>query len=404
MKIVHVIGYFQPELGYEEFYTAREQTRLGHDVAVITSDRIFPFSDEIKSALSETGMDTRTRRRPRGKSEFDGIQVHRLPKAFEGLYDFVTVLGMKDALTELKPDIVHAHETIQGTPALAALHKKLGFKLVVDHHGYAPSYGEQSTPKNKLTELEYRLIRRPLANSAFKRADAIIAVTEKTKQFLVDYHKISSDKITVLPLAVDTDMFKYDPDLRKKIRKEHGIGDNEQVLITTGRFDPAKKLENFITAFNELSAPDTRMLIIGSGNHDYTRKLKDTAFNKVNSSTKEGKIKFLPFMHQHKLPGWYSAADIGFWGKASITIIEGMACNLPIIVPDLDTVRHLANNKNGFLLKSLKVSEIKNTYEKIFKARDKISRMGIHSQEIVKNEYNYNTRTRKLMEIYKSCF
>ena len=119
MKIVHVIGYFQPELGYEEFYTAREQVRLGHDVAVVTSDRIFPFSAEIKSALSSAGLDMTTRKRGTGVSDLEGVSVHRLPTAFEWFYDCVAVHGLKESLSLLKPEIVHAHETIQGTPALA---------------------------------------------------------------------------------------------------------------------------------------------------------------------------------------------------------------------------------------------------------------------------------------------
>ena len=37
MKILHVIPYFQPEYGYEEYFHAVAQQRLGHDVFVATS-------------------------------------------------------------------------------------------------------------------------------------------------------------------------------------------------------------------------------------------------------------------------------------------------------------------------------------------------------------------------------
>ena len=40
MKILHCIGYFQPELGYEEFYTANEQSKdAKNQVYVVCSDR-----------------------------------------------------------------------------------------------------------------------------------------------------------------------------------------------------------------------------------------------------------------------------------------------------------------------------------------------------------------------------
>ena len=36
MKIVHLIGYFQPEFGYKEYYIARNQLKAGHEVHLIT--------------------------------------------------------------------------------------------------------------------------------------------------------------------------------------------------------------------------------------------------------------------------------------------------------------------------------------------------------------------------------
>lgn len=398
MKIVHVIGYFQPELGYEEFYTAREQARMGHQVAVVTSDHIFPFSDEIKSSLESAGLDTSTRKRPRGRSELDGIEVHRLPKIFEGYYDFVAVMGVKEALKRLQPDVVHAHETIQGTPAIAALHKKLGFALVVDHHGYAPSYGEGESAKEKLTQLEYKLIRKPIANQAFKRADAIVAVTEKTKQFLMEYHKVPEERITVLPLAVDTDTFRFDAVARKKHRAGLKLQDSDVVFLTTGRLDPAKQLELFIEAFCELHESGSRMIIIGSGNRDYEKKLQDLAGKRCGT----GQVHFMPFLPMAELPGWYSTAEIGFWGKASITIIEGMACRLPVIVPDEATVKHLVSHNNGIAFKSNEVNIIQTCMEELLKDSKKRKRMGSASEKAVEKEYNYKRRTEKLMEIYES--
>ena len=43
MKIVHVVDYFHPELGYQETFVAREHARMGHEVCVVTSDRYSPF-------------------------------------------------------------------------------------------------------------------------------------------------------------------------------------------------------------------------------------------------------------------------------------------------------------------------------------------------------------------------
>jgi hypothetical protein len=43
MKIIHVIDYFQPQLGYQETFLAKEQAKQGHEVYVLTSDRYNPI-------------------------------------------------------------------------------------------------------------------------------------------------------------------------------------------------------------------------------------------------------------------------------------------------------------------------------------------------------------------------
>lgn len=50
MKIVHVIDYFQPRLGYQETFLAKEHPKLGHEVYVVTSDRYNPIIFEGDAA------------------------------------------------------------------------------------------------------------------------------------------------------------------------------------------------------------------------------------------------------------------------------------------------------------------------------------------------------------------
>ena len=54
MKIIHVVDYFQPILGYQEVFLAKEQAKLGHDVVVITSDRYAPILYTNNAANSLT--------------------------------------------------------------------------------------------------------------------------------------------------------------------------------------------------------------------------------------------------------------------------------------------------------------------------------------------------------------
>ena len=54
MKIIQIINYFQHQIGYQEYFLAKEQAEAGHNVTIISSDRYFPFPDyesTVKSIL-----------------------------------------------------------------------------------------------------------------------------------------------------------------------------------------------------------------------------------------------------------------------------------------------------------------------------------------------------------------
>jgi hypothetical protein len=146
-----VATYFQPEFGYDEYYVALNLARMGHDVSVITSDRIYPLKN-VEKLLAEIGSEYSTRMRGCGISKIDGFTVYRLPSVAELFLDFNLIMNIRDTLKKIKPDLIHIHEPILGGSALAAGHRDLGFKVVVDQHGYATTFEETDTLKNRVVE------------------------------------------------------------------------------------------------------------------------------------------------------------------------------------------------------------------------------------------------------------
>ncbi|MDP3766144.1 MAG: glycosyltransferase, partial [Nanoarchaeota archaeon] len=174
MKIVHLMGYFVPELGYQEYYLAKKHKEMGHDVYVIASDLLYPFPD-IETMLKEAGAKDTSRQRKPGFSIVDGIKVYRLKHLLE-YSDFILVKGLKQTLNDIKPDVVFAHESRQGTPALAGLWKRgIGYKFIIDQHDFWHIVKNHGPIMRTLRYLEYEIFRKRFVNFAIKKADAIIA-------------------------------------------------------------------------------------------------------------------------------------------------------------------------------------------------------------------------------------
>lgn len=397
MKIAHVIGYFQPELGYEEYYTALTQKKLGHDVYVITSDRIFPFKN-VEKMLKEVGSEYPGRKREVGFSEVNGLKIYRLPAVIELFYDFILVIGVRKVLSQIKPDIVHIHGCRQGPQVLAALQKDLGFKIVMDEHDVGATYSDEPTLKNRISKFEFMVFRRRYCKMGYKRADKIVPVTEQTQNYLKSMFNIADERMILLQLGANTDIFRYNKAKRNEIREMLGVKQNELLIITVGRLMRLKKIEYLIEAAAKLlKKHKLKILIIGRGEEDYLAELKKLTMDLTVAEN----VFFKGFVKPTDLPDYYSAADIGFWGRESITIQEAMACRLPIVIADMLSMSHLASHDNGFTFEPDDAESLKVCLEKLI-TDDKLRRqMGKNSQKAVDEKYSYDIRTKKLISIYE---
>jgi glycosyltransferase involved in cell wall biosynthesis len=391
MKIVHLVAFFQPELGYEEYYTALKQVQMGLDVSVITSKRPFPYSS-IKKISKSRNYDYSY-----DFKKIKGIKIYRLPCAF-AFYDFIVLFGLRSLLKEIQPDIVHGHDPRSGFTALGAYHKDIGYKYILDQHEY-------SIPTNILLRTEYFILNKHVCNYAYDRAEKIISATQQTTEFLTEFYKLDGSKIVQLTLGADTEKFYFDEKARVNIRNELKIEEDETVFIFAGKLEKVgmfpKKVDLLIKAFAKVRTEHpSKLIIIGSGDEDYLSELKQL----VDDLQIRDQVHFFEFQPQEKLREYYSASDVGVWpAQATMTIIEAMACKLAIIIPDRKTIRHLVSYKNGYLFP---YGDLKILTEKLLSAASnssELNEMRKRSEMAVKNELNYEAITKKVVNIYKEC-
>ncbi|MBS3132147.1 glycosyltransferase family 4 protein [Candidatus Woesearchaeota archaeon] len=385
MKIVHAVGYFVPELGYQEYYLAKKHREMGHDVHVITSDMLYPFPD-IEEMLKEAGAKDTSRKRKAGLAVIDGIKVHRLRHFFE-YSDFIACGGFKECLKKIRPDIVFSHESRQAFTLPAAFYKKkIGYRLIVDQHDFYHKIPKHPITKKILRFLDYNIIRRPIVNYCLSKADRVVAVTQETKDFLVKSHGIKPSRIKLIPLGVDMDFFRFNGKKREELRKKLGFRDKDTVLVFSGTIVRRKGLELLLNALAEMKEGSVKLLIVGGGESAYISELK--ALAKKNGL--EGRIAFTGFVDKKKVKDYFSAADVGVWpGNNSVSIIEAMACSLPIIIVDLQ-LSHLVSFGNGIKFRQNDKEGLKDAILKIAKDHKLRKSMALNSLKAAKENYSYD--------------
>jgi len=398
MRIVHVLAYFQPNLGYQEYYLALEQQRLGHEVHVVTSDRYTPWR-------GVWGGNSNDRIVGSGIFKEEELTVHRLPCVFEfGAY--VTVKNMVKKLRELKPEIVHAHEVqniIAAEPAFFKNVFKYGY--VLDTHTFLYRY----VYKNLKGKILYFTLKNLVFNRSVKAADAIVAVTPACRRWFADEFNIDIDDIPIIPLGADLELFKPDPAIRYATRAQLGVEEEDILIVHVGRIAREDLIDMLLTAIGKTHFPSQRVkiLLVGSGDEAYANELRTLA-KKLNIN-----LFFSGLVHRKHIGKIYNAADIGVWlSRQPISIIEAIASGLPVIIPKeyppgnypyADNVfeRHLIEYNNGFCFNEGNLIELTACLEKMLKDEDIRRQMRRRARRLAEDRFDWKIISKEYLNLYE---
>jgi glycosyltransferase involved in cell wall biosynthesis len=396
MRIVHVMNWYIPNLGYQENFLPAEQKKLGHQVEIITSDRTPPligFSRHVGRLYGRRIFGE-------GITNDNGVRIHRLRVALEIENGGMIVLkGLNKKLKELNPDVVHAHGAFTpSTIQVVANAERMGYRVFIDEHTHSNNFNPASLSKTSYIQA-VRVFYRILG----KRVDGWMPVTDAAKEILQSLFVIRDTPIQVLDLGADTNRFRPSEDLRMKGRQEVGIGSNELLVITAGKFDETKDTHVLIKAFREVVSrnPGVRLLLLGDGPESYMQMLHKL----VEDNQLEHSVIFHVFVRNEELPKFYNAADIGAWpGNHTITAVEAFATGLPVIIPDSDKA-YAVLFKSGAVYGYARgdVSSLVHLILQIITDADQRRRKGLQATRFAADNISWQVLARRSIDMYSSA-
>ena len=364
---------------------------MGHDVTVVTSDRYFPFADYENTISPILGQ----RKIKRGTEKIHGFNVVRLPVLFEQKGVRVLLRGLKKELSRIKPDIVITHGEYTFNTLLTVLYKKKNkYRLVIDCHSIRLDKKSQKGFFSKIRDLKSVIFKFIFIKFIWNRRDIKwVAVADECAHLMVNECKFPQEEINIIPLGSDIDRFKPDPETRKKLRKLHGINGDDIVILYTGKInldkDPALILESskeFAQKYNLV------YFFIGNIADDYRNRFEEFA------GPLRSRVKQINAVPNSELPQYYALADIAAWPRqASMSMIDAMASELPIIVCDYLTER--LKNKNGIGIKEGNSLELKQAIETLAKNPDVRISMGKRGRELVERELDWKRISQKFLDL-----
>ena len=265
----------------------------------------------------------------------------------------------------------------------AAVIAKIMFrKKLITRCGYLWSVNYKKQNKSRYGNFIVRL----LEGLAFKVADRGVVTTEALKKYVVENYRVDESKIVVIPNFVNTEVFKP----MSEVKKEKGR------ICFIGRLVPQKNLFALLEAVKDLD--NIRLVLIGSGSQE--KELKEKA------ATENINVEFLGNIPNYQLPAELNRAELfilpSLWEGHAKTILEAMACALPVIGTNIEGIRKsIVHKKTGYLC-GTSVEEIRRAIFEVKNDEKLKAEMGRKAREFIVRNLSIDKALEKELEVLRS--
>lgn len=267
-------------------------------------------------------------------------------------------------------DIIHAHH-----PIAALAFKGTSAKKVVTFHGiFSNQIGmlHGKTAHNLSNKYE---------KNALQWADAITAGSQDAS----DYYSNQGYQIHYIPNAIEIDSLPTN--VNKKFKKQ---------IIFVGRLSKEKGIESLIQ-LSDILPKDIHLVIVGLGPlENQIKKISQTHSN----------IEYLGYLPKNDviplIRGSFALIQPSFAEGISTTILEAMACKIPVIASNVGGNKELViDNKNGFLINPQDVDELNKKIIQLSEDNKLVEIFGKKSSELIKN-FQWSSIGKKYLKLYES--
>jgi glycosyltransferase involved in cell wall biosynthesis len=275
----------------------------------------------------------------------DGVEVRRIPvlrqrQEYSSTFEMGTFLvsGLWHSLFEardFKPDIVHVFFGIPDGPIGWLLKRAYGLPYLISLRG-----ADVPSDEVKRFARHYKFLR-PLIRWLWRDADAVVAVSNGLR----DYASQTSPNLPIEVITNEIELSVFTPPQQRN-------GDGPVRLLFVGRFNAFKNVERLIEAadrLKEMGVENFELQLVGDG--ERRGRVEQLVVDK--GLTK--RVHFHGWVDREEIVQQYREADLFVtattWEGMPNTVLEGMACGLPVVATRASGLEELVREGvNGYLV------------------------------------------------------
>ena len=363
MKILHVFKKYHPVVG-----------GIQNHIRVLSRELIKDKSFEVEVLVTNVNSNSVTQ-------YIDGVKVIKAGRILQ-IASTPISSDLFRYMKKMKPDILHLHFPYPIGELASLLSDKCN-NVVITYHC--------DIVKQKMLLYLYM----PLLKRVLRKAKAIVISNPNilSSSMLLDQY---TNKIEIIPYGIDIERFeKVDERKVQDIKSRDG----NSIVLFVGRFCYYKGIEYLLEASKKV---DATFWLVGDG------PLKPWIENYITRNNLNEKILLLGQVSEDELPYYYHAADIlvlpsTYRSEAfGITLLEGMACNLPLITTELGTGTSFVNlnNKTGLVVPPSNSSALIEAINLILKDKNLRSGFAVTAKDRVKREFSKEKMVQRIKTLY----
>lgn len=246
------------------------------------------------------------------------------------------VPGLRKELLRLRPDVLFATMVDANIVAtLAALGLRKRMRVILRETNSHRARGD------------IRGLRRALIGWAYRRADAVVALSSGVREELLSDYRLDADKVLTIGNPVDIEALASASAAARK-NTAPTAANGEPVVIAVGRLTRQKGFDILIKAFARIKRP-ARLVILGEGPDRESLLAQADAENIADRLLMPGFVA--------EPAAWLAHADVfvlsSRWEGFGHVIVEAMAAGVPVVATDCPygPTDIVTNGRNGMLVK-----------------------------------------------------
>lgn len=356
---------------------------------------------ELTEALAQKGVQISIfapQENGKGKTQVhpDGVDLKLFPKGFLSRFwtSFSPALARACQREISNFDLIHIHE-IWHHPHFAAYRaaKRTRKPYMVTAHGtLEPWCLNHKAFKKKI----YATL---IQKGILKKASAIHAFTEEEVKSISDF--VDNRNVFVIPNGINLEEFQSLPP-REEIEKLYPELNNKKVVLFLGRIHPIKGLDILARAFGKVlrERKDIQLVIAGPDNDRYKGDIEEIfrRENALNNTTFTGmltgigKLEALSRADVFVLPSYSE----GF----SMSILEAMACELPVIITRQCNFPEVAKVGAGEVIEP-DAAQLVKVLIKLLSNPQVCKEMGKKGKRLIEEKFTWDKIASQMLEIYE---